>query len=362
MLQGRNLIDLAKELQRIDLTKKDIVAPIAALSMTPASKIEIRGESKSFHDLSNWSHQQLSSYTEVPKAYYDRLRNESPSLLATNVNHGFAQLQKVAESERKPERRLVRLVDNKVRAFLSSRYRILDSSDMLGAVMPLMSDKKMEIVSCELTEKRVYLKAISKKLETEVKKGDVVQYGLMISSSDVGCGSVKVEPFIYRLVCLNGMVSPDSVVKKYHVGKNLASLENSVQEILTDETKEANDSAFWMTVRDVVANSMKQEVFETVVDRLRIAANEPIKNLKLDRVVELTSKSVGITGEKIKQNILQALINGGDLSRWGLVNAFTHAAHATEGIDYDTSTELERAGGKVLELSNSEWRTISATA
>ena len=40
----------------------------------------------------------------------------------------------------------------------------------------------------------------------------------------------------------------------------------------------------------------------------------------------------------------------------------TAAAHTTKDIDYDTSTDLERAGGKVLEIGADQWRTISATA
>lgn len=358
-------MDLATELMRIDETKKDIVAPVTALHMAEndASLAVINGEVHEYKP-TTWAHQQIASYADVPKSYYDRLKDENPSLLSRNVNHGFLKNVEQAQSNGKNESRLIRLLDGNVRAFLSSRYRILDSSDLLTAVMPLMADNKMKVESSELTERRLFVKAVSDRAEltTEVKKGDVVQYGLVISSSDVGSGSVRIEPMIYRLSCLNGMISPDSTIRKFHVGKDLAAINQDFQDILSDETKRKADDAFWSTVREVVAHSMKVEIFQNVVDRLRVAANEPIKNYDLPRVVELTTKALNITGDNIKNNIMRELASGGDLSRWGLVNAFTAAAHTTEGIDYESSTELERAGGKILDLPADQWRNISASA
>jgi hypothetical protein len=362
MLQGKSIMDLAKQLMANDKAKRDIVAPVSMLSMNNDGNIELKNGKTELFKPTGWAHQQIASYTEVPKAYYDRLKHENPFVLSENVNHGLAQQLQTAKKENKQPSRLLRTIDGNARAFLSSRYRILDSSDMLSTVMPLMSDKGMTVQSCELTERRMYLKAVSPKLETEVKKGDVVQYGLVLSSSDVGAGSVKIEPMIYRLVCLNGMICPDNSLRQFHIGRDMAALEETAVELFSDATKALSDKAFWSKVYDVVKNSMQKEIFETMVDRLRVAANEPIKNMKLERVIELSTKAVGITGENIKNQILMELIQGGDLSRWGLVNAFTAAAQSTAGINYDDSTELERAGGKVLELSKDQWSTISATA
>lgn len=361
MLQGSSLQDLAAKLMHIDANKKDLVIPVNQLKMNDSNDLSL-SDGQSFKP-SNWTHQQVSSYTEIPKNYYDRLKDENPCLLAKNVNHSFERNNDLMFKEKgKNDRRLLRTIDGHARAFLSSRYRIIDSSDLLTSVLPLMIENNMQVISSELTERRLYLKALSPKLTTEVKKGDVVQYGIIVSTSDVGAGSCKVEPMIYRLACLNGMISPDSTIKKYHIGKDLATTENRINELLSDETKNLNDKAFWSTVIDVVKNSMRQEVFNSVVDRLRIAANEPIKNINPERIVELSTKATGISGDKIKQQIMESLIKGADLSRWGLVNAFTEAAHKTEGIDYETSINLERAGGLILDLNQTEWRNISATA
>lgn len=364
MKNGKSLMELAQELTRVKESARDFVVPteklVAEVNENRLALSFTNGSKHSF-DLNSWSAQQLAGYTDIPKAYFDRIQKENPALMADNINHGLERLTAESKAAGKQESRLVRTVDSHVRGLLSSRYRILDSHDMLEAVFPIMHDKGMQVVSSELTERRMFIKALSPKLQAEVKKGDVVQYGLVISTSDVGSGSVRVEPLIYRLVCMNGMIS-STAIRKFHVGKNQA--EEDIRELLSDRTREMSDAAFWASVQDVVIGSMRPEVFEAQVDRLRIAANEEIKNFDLPRVVELTMKSTGITGESKKNSILAALASGNQgagLTRWGLVNAFTAAAQ-DDAVTYEESIEMERAGGQILELPKSQWSVISASA
>lgn len=360
MKQGKSLVELAQELQRVQAKKKDYVVSLGAMEMTEKAELQVTNGEVHSYKPTNWAHQQIASYADIPKTYYDRMLAENDTkLIQTNVNHWFKKFQSDAQKSGRKESRLVRTYEGKARAFLSSRYRILDSHDLLETVLPAFLENDMQVISSELTERRLFLKALSPKVETEVKKGDVVQYGLTISSSDVGCGSVRVEPLIYRLSCLNGLIMPDSSVRKFHIGKDL-SIEG-VRELMSDEAKETEDRAFWLTVRDVVLNSMKREVFEAAVDRLRIAADMPIKSNDLNRVIELTTKAVGITGEENKKSILSHLASGGDLSQWGLINAVTRAAH-DDHVEYEESVEMERSAGKILELSKDQWKVIAATA
>ena len=53
-------------------------------------------------------------------------------------------------------------------------------------------------------------------------------------------------------------------------------------------------------------------------------------------------------------------VAGGDLSAYGVVNAVTHSAEDVE--DYDRATEFEALGGKLIELSSSEWKEIAEAA
>lgn len=368
MKTGKSLVELAQSLQHIKDTAKDFVVPterlraevVANEDATASKRLQLAFENGKKHafNLNSWSGAQLASYTDIPKAYFDRIAAENPELAADNVNHGLDRVAAQAKREGKPEARMLRTVDGRVRGLLSSRYRILDSYDMLETVLPVAQEHGLQVVSSEITDRRLFVKLLSPRLQTEVKKGDAVQYGLTISTSDVGAGAVRVEPLIYRLVCLNGMIS-NTAVRKFHVGKNQSEFD--VQELLSDRTKEVSDAAFWLQIRDIVIASLKPENFEREVNRLRQAAEMPIKNFDLPEVVELTMKATGITGEGKKNSIIAALASGNEgagLTQWGLINAFTRAAQ-DDAIDYEASIEMERAAGQILELSRKDWNRIA---
>jgi hypothetical protein len=352
MKTGKTLTQLAQELERINETKKDLIVPVSKMSMTNEAKIEIAtvGEIP----LNNWSHGQLASYTDIPKAYYDRIKQENASLLAQNVNHSL--------SLRQDDKRLIRTLDGNVRALLSNRYRMLDSYDLAETVLPIMLNNNMAVKSAEITERNTYIRAVMPKLEGEVTKGDVVQYGLQISSSDVGAGSLRVEPLIYRLVCTNGLITSQAL-RKYHIGK-VAGEFNDIQEILSDRAKELSDAAFWQSVYDIVLNSINPKIFEAEIEKLRDAASQKITNYNLEQVIDVTCKTVGYTATKeTKNKLLAQLANGNEgagLTKWGLSNSFTALASHDESFGFDDSVELERIGGKIITLSNTDWQKIAA--
>lgn len=356
MLKGKTIVELAQQLQDIKENAKDYMVPTSLLKMDAETNELHVG--KEILKPSGYAHGQIASYVGIPKQYYDRIREENPALLADNVNHGLERKADVKRGE-KPENRLVRAYKGEVRALLSSSYRRLDSYDLMQTVLPVVQDNGLQIVSSEITEQRVYLKALSPKIQAEVKKDDVVQYGLMISNSDVGAGSVRVEPLIYRLVCLNGMIMNTSI-RKFHVGRNMAG--DDFTELLTQETLNLTDQAFWAQVKDILLSTLTQENFEREVNKLRDAAAQKITNFDLPEVVDVTMKTLGVDGKNIKDNVIAYLANGADgagLTKWGLANGFTYAAHAG-GVGYDASIELERVGARIIELPKNQWERISA--
>lgn len=358
MKTGKSLTELAQTLEDIRANGKDYLVPAAKLMMDDESNLVFTNGSLQRLQPTDHAHGQVASYSGVPKLYYDRLKAEKPELLALNVNHGIAKA--AGELNRgKAETRMVRTWGGKVRGFVSSSYRRLDSYDLAQTVLPILADERMEVVSSEITDTRMYLKALTPKMQVEVRPGDVVQYGLVISNSDVGAGSVRVEPLIYRLVCANGLIS-NTAVRKSHVGKNLG-LGDEVMEILSDEAVAQTDKAFWLQVRDVVLDSMRPERFDREVNRIREAIGAKITNFDIPDVVELSMKAAGVGGEGVKDTIIAYLANGADgagLTKWGLANGFTYAAHKSV-TSYDASIELERAGSKILDLDPRQWRRIS---
>lgn len=353
----KTITELAQEVERQSKVKKDYVADTRLLSleplpvvdgMSPPQKTELvmrNGHRMTFapNDL---FHTQLGDRLRIPDLFYKEQLEDDPELICYVVNR---LLHKSSEP------RMIRTLDGRARAFLSRKYRPLDSQDMLEAVLPTLVEMKMEIKSCEITERRMYIKAIFTDRQLDVKTGDPVQGGIVVSNSEVGAGSFKVEPYTWRLVCKNGLTS-EHALRQFHVGRAKGGEdEDTIYEILSNEAKSADDRALFLKVQDIVKHAVKPEVFAAQVERFKESTEMKITG-NIPQVVEVTRRKFGFSQEQ-GAGILRHLIEGGDLSQWGLVNAVTRSAQDLK--DYDAQTWTERAGGKIIELPKTDWKRIA---
>ena len=214
------------ELNRQNQAKQDFISPAQGMRLREdghtfeinhltTSQQEVFGTTTLFH-------RQVASALGIPAKYYDLMQAQKPELLAENVNAWFAD---------KPSSYMVRSMDygagQVARALLSERYRRIDNMEIATAVLPLFAgNDQYEVMSCEVTENRLYLKVVNHRLEMEVRKGDIVQAGVMISNSEVGLGAVSIQPLVYRLVCTNGMVVNDMGERRHHVGRQAKAVED----------------------------------------------------------------------------------------------------------------------------------------
>ena len=75
------------------------------------------------------AHRQIGTHLRIPAAYYDRMREERPDLLAYNANTWFKQ---------ENSQRMLRTLDGSARAYLSNRYRRIDNIDIAGVTLPIL--------------------------------------------------------------------------------------------------------------------------------------------------------------------------------------------------------------------------------
>ena len=356
MLQGKTLVQLAEEIERQKTQKKDYVVSTGQMYMTVSQGAE---EEKGVPQLSlpdmaplainEIAHDQIGTKLGIPTKYYDRMLAQDPELLANNVNRWF---------QREPVKRMVRTLDGTARAFLSDRYRRIDNSDVAEAVLPIIGQMEgARVESCELTERRMYLKVLNERVQTEIVPGDIVTSGLLITNSEVGMGSVSVMPLVYRLVCRNGMIAADSGMKKYHAGR--INEEDGNHEIYRSATIQADDRAFIMKLQDIVRAAAEIVQFQKIVAAMKTGVETKITGPDVSHVVELTSRSYGLTEHEGK-GVLDYLIRGGDLSLYGMANAVTHQAQQVE--NYDRSTELEMVGWEILNMGRRQWAKLNAEA
>ncbi len=342
MKQGKTLAQLGRELQRQRENRQDFLADTCSLEMKSDSCGSTLRMSLDRHDYSftvgENAHQQIATRLNIPFRYYAKMQANAPDLLDNNVNRWFNQT---------PERRMIRVLDGNVRAFLSDRYRRLDNLELCAAVLPVISEMKGAVIeSCEVTPSHLYLKVVNRRLKAEVKVGDVVQAGFVVSNSEVGLGSLRVEPLVFRLVCKNGLICKDLAQKKYHVGRQVNASDDSAYELYSDETLAQDDKAFFMKVQDVVRCAVDEARFALTVDKLRESTQIPLKHDPV-KSVELLADKFQLT-ENERGDILRQLFIGAYNSRYGLINAVTAASKIAKS--YERATDLERIGGEILSL------------
>lgn len=369
MKTGRTLQELAAELERQKDSRKDYVAPQGAITAEVVteddkSDIVLSGLNGTDYRITSHAHQQFADHLGIPKRYYDRMQTEQPALLVANMNAWMAA--------QPAEKRMVRTLDGRVRAVMSEKYRPLDNFELAESILPKMIELGVQVLSCELTETRMYIKGILPGLSDDLPAGAmwgsghvaVAEYqgnragklvaAITISNSEVGAGSLRVEPSVFTTWCTNLAVIAQATMKKYHVGRS-----NDVADDLSiyrNETRLADDRAFWMKVQDVAAAAFDRKVFEAAVLQIRDAAGVRIESEDLPAVVDMAVKQLALP-ERTSSGILANLARGGDLSKWGLSSAITAAANTAE--DYEVATDLERAGGKVLVLAGRDWNHIT---
>ncbi|MBQ6296886.1 MAG: DUF932 domain-containing protein [Selenomonadaceae bacterium] len=331
-----------KELQRQRLNRQDFLADTRSLEVESnayGSTLHISLEGKTYgFGIGELAHQQIASRLNIPFRYYAKMQSEAPDLLDQNVNRWLNQ---------NPERRMIRVLDGKVRAFLSDRYRRLDNFELCAAVLPVINEMKNSVIeSCEVTPTHLYLKVVNRRLKAEVKVGDVIQAGFVVSNSEVGLGSLRVEPLVFRLVCKNGLICKDMAQKKYHVGRQVYLSDDSAYELYSEETLAQDDKAFFMKVQDVVRSAVDEARFMLTVNKMREATQIPLKHEPV-KAVELLADKFQLT-ESERGDILRQLFMGADNSRYGLVNAVTAASKIAK--TYERATDLERIGGEILAL------------
>jgi hypothetical protein len=371
MKQGRTLQSLAAEIERRKETKKDYILPAKALQMTSGhpdrEKAEVGfwiGDSR--YGVNNIAHEQIAAYLKIPMAYYWRMLAEAPELLARNVNEWLAA------TDAKKDLRMARTMDGKLRALLSNGYRRFENEDFAEAVLPVIADLGLDIMSCEITDRRLYIKAVDPKVTREIKAlggawGDgkhIIKRGcaapaVTLSNSETGDGRLSVLGGIYQDWCTNLASFGARSLKKTHLGARHELIEGEgLYELLTDETKKKTDEALWLQVRDTVKATFDAVKFNELIDKVEGAQAEPIDGDPV-KVVAAASKKFGAS-EGQQKSVLKHLIEGGSLSRFGLYNAFTRMAQDVE--DYDEATRFEQVGGRIIELPHTEWRALAKAA
>lgn len=378
MKRGMSLENLLTTVVEQNKTKRDFVANtkesiamVDAPDMPQKVALVLRKEGEAELErfsISENCHRQIAGRLQIPLKYYFRLLEDHLDLVVTQVNALF---------QREPQTRLLRTLDGKARAFLSDKYKVLDNDQVLEQVLPpiVQGDIQSQMLSANISENNMYMKvlftddALAQDIgelarpsnhiggQNNGQTRDIVRPGAIIKNSETGMGSMVTEGFFYRDYCLNGCVYGVSNIfstKRIHLGGKLVA--NGDFEVFSDETKRKQNELIIAEVTDTMKALTNPENVQKMGDALR-ATKEGAQVENAFAAVDQLAKEVDIRdGEK--ESVIQNMLEDGDFTRWGMINAVTKVAN-TDAVDYERACELEQIGGSLIDLHTSQWNRIA---
>jgi hypothetical protein len=371
--QSMTLQEVVMKLQAEQLEKRDLVVPSNKITMmddqvlVEVGEISTSDESNAVADTKHLflrplkhAHAQLSEKLGINKNYYDKMLGSAPGLLAINANFWLNQSTKSY---------LLRTFVGKdgepgiLRAFLSDSFKVIDNLDVLMCTLEAIKESgiKMEIQQCDISDTKMYVRFIAPEIYQEAEdllenyrvpgsKGRNEDFkifsGLVITNSEVGNGSYTISPYGIVSVCSNGMVWRGDAMKKIHLGTRM---DESTSVKWSEETKQKNMELVLSQTKDAVRLFMSPEYLGEKINKLREEANIPLQHPF--EAVKNVCKELSYSQEK-QDSIMNYFVQGGNQSRFGIVQAITYYAGQTEDADekYDTQIDATEIIDKIGDL------------
>ncbi len=382
MKQGRTLTDLRSVLERQANAKRDFLASASRIRLDSNGHTDlILDETFTVNEV---AHGQLAEYLGIPKGFYDRLRNATEDLRVPrpgNLDGGqrsdeplFDVMANRLLKSKGADTRMVRTLDGTARAFLSDSYSTdLDNFDVFRMAARSMEEADLcpeNVVSCEVTDRKLYLKVVSPRLEATIipsnltrphgghhmlKEPQVVQAGFILSNSETGLGSLSVQQVVVKLMCTNLWIKEEAV-RQRHLGKTLEAGEGGM--VYKSDTRQAEARVRLLKIRDHISEALDAPRFQALIGKMQETAEVKLEG-NIEKVVEVTARKFGLD-EGEKEDVLKHLIEGADLSLWGLSNAITATAQTVPS--YDRATQLEAIGGRFFALPAADIRELVRAA
>lgn len=258
----------------------------------------------------------IASFYGLPSQYMNSLASGTIQKreLATHILNRHNEWQE-------PSRRMLRVVGNEIRGFVSDRYKRLNSNIMIMAFIEGMKKYGAKISGATLTDTRFYLEGIIPRIvwvDTPNNGRIGMLFGARLQSSDFGNGKLDVRAFAMQAICSNGMVR-ESLMSKVHLGARLPeglllSKDTYIKDskalasALTDITKLVFDEAHIQeTIQQIQLASGKQIDLENQFGWLKKQGMVKEEVVKLENIYQKNDPMDGMDGLSTLFKLNQAI-------------------------------------------------------
>jgi hypothetical protein len=147
----------------------------------------------------------------------------------------------------------------------------------------------------------------------------------------------------------------EEAYRKFHAGR---AIQETGEIDWADDTRQADDQAVLLKIRDMVRAVVDETRFRGWLEKAQGMTEGKITG-DVPKAVEVLAQKIGVSDAE-RGGILTALIEGADLSRWGVINAVTAQAH--KALSYDRAVEFEAMGNRLIDLPKSDWQEVLQAA
>lgn len=290
-----------------------------------------------FINTTDFAFQQIAAKNEIPVQYLRKLRD------GEKWQQDLAEYTLNDHSFNKPGKMLLRVHNNLVKGYLSTKYKRFHSALLYEIFKYASTFCCGDIIDGCKTDSRVFIESLKPQIiEINTEKSGMIYVvpGMRLQNSEYGNGTLELKTYLLNPVCMNGLVV-ESAFKKVHLGRNIGN------DMYTNETIIAETKAKVLKMRDIIQGSYQEENIRKHIFKIKDAAECEIN------VVEEVQKlpKLGV-GKEDCENIMAILMQGniedgvaGPATKWKMVNSIT--AHA-RNIGNEKGRELEIIAGNLL--------------
>lgn len=292
---------------------------------------------------SRWNHDELLDVNRIDidclySIKYDRdrthqLKENAQRQLCQRLGIPFAYMRKCPEDlqqlnmihwlpfERNEQMFFRFNAQRDVRAIFTPRYVPVDDIDVITR---LLETGYRRDTSCLLRRDDGFM-SISipdEKSRFTIAGREEFMHGVKISNSEIGLSSIRIEAWVLRIVCMNGMVAQETVgsYARRHV---ITGLVDALPVLIENARKSRKMTEERLTVSIETHISDREETM-----------------LRLNRQFGLSQKL---------QDTVKRASTGEEHTLFEMVNTYTRAAHYTD-LTANESYRLEQVGGLILAL------------
>lgn len=275
--------------------------------------------------------EQIGARNKIPPSYIKMLYSGKPwqkHLCATILDKHAAN-----PPDGKGGNVLIRSVAGEARAVLSDKYRPLNMAPMFASFANDAAKYGAMLWNGICGDLKSYLEVVVPTVHeiNTPRNGTVfMAFGMRLSSSDFGTGSVEVRMFNVQGVCANGMCT-ESLMREIHLGKRM----DASSFAFSRRTYELDTQTVCSAIKDITAEILSDSGIKKAVNRIMESSEQEIPDMA--KAIKALP-AVGLTKEESEEVqrflMLSSPDDGvqGELTKWKMQQAITAAARTAAPV------------------------------